>query len=235
MTNSGPKLGWEWIWREHGDRWELQPPQEEVVALAERLKAEGKRTVHDLGCGLGRHLLLLAAEGFEASGSDVSPQAVAACKRRLRDAGLSAEVMRSDMTEIPVEEGSLDGVVAWHVVYHATVEGMERTLRGIHGKLRPGGYLLATFISQSNSSYEVSRREVREGLAQELEPDTFIRPHDKVGDKRLVHHYATEAEIRERLLSDFEILSLEEDRAPFDDPMARPRRSTHWVVLARKP
>jgi tellurite methyltransferase len=234
MVGGTSNLGWEWIWREHGERWELQPPQQEVVALAQRLKAEGKRTVHDLGCGLGRHLLLLAAEGFEVSGSDLSPQAVAACRRRLRDAGLSAEVSRSDMAEIPVEEGSLDCVVAWHVVYHATVEDMLRTLRGIHDKLRPGGYLLATFISQSNNSYEVSRREVREGLAQELEPDTFIRPRDEVGDKRLVHHYATEEEIRERLLSGFEVLSLEGERAPFDDPTAKPRRSTHWVALARK-
>ena len=160
---------------------------------------------------------------------------ISACRRRLRDAGLSAAVTRSDMAEIPAEDGSLDCVVAWHIVYHATVEGIERVLRGIHDKLRSGGYLLATFISQSNSSYEVSQREVREGLAQELEPDTFVRPHDKVGDKRLVHHYATETEIREHLLSDFEVLSLEQERTPFDDPTAKPRRSTHWVVLARKP
>lgn len=235
MTTSSPNLGWEEIWREHGDRWELQPPQPEVVALAQCLKAEGKRTVHDLGCGLGRHLLLLAAEGFEASGCDISPQAVAACQRRLREAGLSAQVTRSDMAEIPVEDGSLDCVVAWHVVYHATVDVMMHTLRGIHAKLRPGGYLLATFISQSNDSYELSRREARQGLAQELEPDTFIRPQDRVGDKRLIHHYATEEEIRERLLSGFDVLSLEGERAPFDDPTAKPRRSTHWVVLARKP
>ena len=59
-----------------GARWELQEPQAEVVALVARLKAEGKPRVHDLGCGLGRHLLLLAAEGFEASGSGLTPAAV---------------------------------------------------------------------------------------------------------------------------------------------------------------
>jgi SAM-dependent methyltransferase len=235
VTASSANLGWEWIWREHGTRWELQPPEPEVVALVQRLKAEGKRTVHDLGCGLGRHLLLLAAEGFEASGCDISPKAVNACQRRLREAGLSAEVARCDMADIPAEDGSLDCVIAWHVVYHATVDVMMRALRVIHEKLRPGGYLLATFISQSNNAYETSRREAKEGLARELEPDTFVRPHDKVGDKSLVHHYATKEEIRERLLSGFEVLSLEGERTPFDDPTAKPRRSTHWVVLARKP
>jgi tellurite methyltransferase len=235
MTKPSPNLGWEEIWREHGSRWELQPPEREVVALAQRLKADGKRTVHDLGCGLGRHLLLLAAEGFEASGCDISPKAVAACQRRLREAGLSAEVTQCDMAEIPAEDGSLDCVVAWHVVYHATVEVMMRTLRGIHEKLRSGGYFLATFISHDNNAYDVSRREAKEGLAQELEPDTFVRPHDRVGDKQLIHHYATEEELRERLLSGFEIVSLEGERRPFDEPTAKPRRSTHWVVLARKP
>ncbi len=234
MTDAAANLGWEYIWRAQGARWELQEPQPEVIALVKRLKAEGKRRVHDVGCGLGRHLLLLAAEGFQASGSDISPQAVATCERRLAEAALSATVTRSPMTAIPEEDGSLDCVIAWHVAYHSTVDEIERGLRSVHDKLKPGGYFFATFISTSHSSYELSRQEAEQGLAERLEDGTFIRPHDTVGDKALVHHYTTEQELRERLLAGFEILSLEERVRDSVDKEGRPQRSAHWLALARK-
>jgi tellurite methyltransferase len=234
MTDTTVNLGWESIWRAQGSRWELEEPQPEVVALVDRLKAEGKRRVHDLGCGLGRHLLLLAAEGFKASGSDISPQAVATCRRRLAEAGLSATVTRSPMTAIPEEDGSLDCLIAWHVVYHSTVGEMVRTLQGIHDKLKPGGYFFGTFASSNHGACELSRREAKEGLSERLEADTYIRPHDMSGDKALVHHYTTEEELRERLLAGFEILSLEEKRRESQDNDGHRRVSAHWLVLAKK-
>ncbi len=227
MTDAAVNLGWERIWREQGSRWELQEPEPEVLDLVARLKVEGKRRVHDLGCGLGRHLLALAAEGFETSGSDISPQAVATCRRRLAEAGLSAEVTLCEMVAIPEEDDSLDCVVAWHVVYHATVEGMLSTLRGVSDKLKPGGYFFGTFASTGHSACDLSRREAAEGLAQPLEANTYVRPHDTVGDKALVHHYASEEELRDRLLADFDVMSLEEKREEAGG-------GAHWLVLARK-
>ncbi len=226
MTDAAVNLGWERIWREQGPRWELEQPQPEVVALVTRLKAKGRRRVHDLGCGLGRHLLLLAAEGFEASGSDISPQAVATCRRRLAESRLSAEVTLCEMADIPEEDAPLDCIIAWHVVYHSTVKGMLRTLRGVHDKLKPGGYFFGTFASTDHVACELSRREAEQGLARRLEPNTYVRPHDEVGDKALVHHYTTEEEIRRHLLSGFDILSLEERKGTGG--------GAHWLALARK-
>ena len=128
---------------------------------------------------------------------------------RAEETGLSATVTRGEMAAIPEEDGCLDCVIAWNVVYHATVEGILRTLRGVHGKLKPGGYFFGTFASTSHSSCDLSRREAKEGLAERLEADTYIRPHDTEGDKALVHHYTTEEELRGRLLAGFEVLSLE--------------------------
>ncbi len=223
MTEAeGP--AWDTIWARWASVWETRPPESAVVDLVARLKGEGRRRVHDLGCGLGRHLLFLAAEGLDASASDISPAAVSECRQRLRQAGLAAQVTLSDMTDIPADDGSLDAVIAWDVVYHATVDGILRTLQGIHDKLEPGGYLLATFASTSHGACELSRREAEDGVAERLEPNTYIRPHDTVGDKALVHHYTTEEELRGRLLGGFEVLSLEE----------RPEGGgVYWVVLVR--
>ncbi len=227
-------LGWEPIWRKHGARWELQEPHPRVVELVRLLKDEGRTHVHDLGCGLGRHLLLLAAEDFETYGSDISPTAVETCQRRLREADLQATVTRTEMASIPQPDGFFDAVIAWNVLYHATTDDILRTVRGLRSKLKEGGLLLATFISTADGQHARSRRLVAEGRAEELEPDTFVIPGDTLTDKALPHHYSTEGEIREQLLAGFELVSLAEEPRKASDFEGRTYPSAHWHVLARK-
>lgn len=235
-------LGWEPIWRKHGARWELQEPHPRVVELVQLLKKEGRShsegpelaRVHDLGCGLGRHLLLLAAEGFDTYGSDISPTAVETCQRRLREAALSATVTRNEMTDIPQPNGFLDAVIAWNVLYHATTEGILRAVGGVRDKLNDGGYLLATFISTDDGQYARSRALLADGRATELEPDTFVIPGDTVLDKALPHHYSTEQEIRESFLDGLDVVWLEEERREAVDFEGHAYPSVHWQVLARK-
>jgi SAM-dependent methyltransferase len=199
--------GWDEIWQQWGSVWEGRAPEQAVLDLAGRLKAEGCRRVHDLGCGPGRHLLFLAAESFEASGSDFSPAAVETCRRRLAEAGLSAPVTLADMTALPSEDGSLDAVVAWDVVYHGTLDTIRRTVAGVRRKLAPGGYFLVTFNSVESANCLRAREAAARGEAEVLEPDTFVVPGDAF-DKSVPHHYTTEREIRERLMDGFRILSL---------------------------
>jgi len=199
--------GWDDIWQKWGSVWEGRAPEQAVRDLAARLKAEGRRRVHDLGCGPGRHLLFLAAEGFEASGSDFSPAAVDTCRRRLAEAGLSAPVTLADMTALPAEDGSLDAVVAWDVVYHGTLDTIRRTVERVRRKLAPGGYFLVTFNPVEHDGCRQAREAAARGEAEELEPDTFVVPGDAF-DKSVPHHYTTEREIRDRLMNGFRILSL---------------------------
>jgi SAM-dependent methyltransferase len=203
--------GWDEIWGRWGSVWEGRAPEQAVLDLAARLKAEGRQRVHDLGCGPGRHLLFLAAEGFEASGSDFSPAAVETCRRRLKEAGLSARVTLADMTALPADDGSLDAVIAWDVVYHGTLDTIRRTVEEVGRKLAPGGYFLVTFNSVESANCLRAREAVARGEAQEPEPDTFVVPGDAF-DKSVPHHYTTEREIRERLMDGFRILSLTKAR-----------------------
>src|SRR4029077_17536664 len=63
MTGSNKTHPWELAWREQ--RWaETSPPISVVADFAEDLKREGARTVLDLGCGAGRHSILLGKKGF---------------------------------------------------------------------------------------------------------------------------------------------------------------------------
>ncbi len=46
------------------------PPNPEVMALVPELRAGGVQQVLDAGCGAGRHLVPLAAAGFQVLGVD---------------------------------------------------------------------------------------------------------------------------------------------------------------------
>jgi SAM-dependent methyltransferase len=223
--------GWDEIWQHWGSVWEGLAPEQPVVDLAARLKAEGRRRVHDLGCGPGRHLLFLAAEGFEASGSDFSPAAVDTCRRRLEEAGLSARVTLSNMTALPAEDGALDAVVAWDVVYHGTLDTIRRTVSGVRRKLAPGGSFLLTFNSVENDGCRRAREAVARGEAEEIEPGTFVVPGDAF-DKSVPHHYTTEQEVRGQLMDGFRILSLTEVRG--ESRSGRGPTAKYHVLAARE-
>ena len=115
------------------------------------------------------------------------------------------------MTDLPVEDGSLDAVIAWDVVYHGTLDTVRRTTEEVHRKLATGGYFLLTLNSVEAGSCLRAREALARGEAEELEPDTFVVPGDPF-DKSLPHHYTTEREIRERLMDGFRIVSLAQVR-----------------------
>jgi len=222
---------WDEIWGRWGGLWEVRAPEQTVRDLTTRLKAEGRRRVHDLGCGPGRNLLFLAAEGLEASGSDHSLAAVDTCGRRLAEAGLSALVTLADMTALPAEDESLDAVVAWDVVYHGTLDTIRRTVSGVRRKLSPGGYFLVTFNSVESGNCLRAREAVASGEAEEIEADTFVVPGDSF-DKSVPHHYTTEQEIREQIMDGFRILSLTEVRGRLLTRAEDPRPGIKYHVLA---
>ena len=99
---------------------------------------EGKGKVLDLGCGRGEALALLASRGVEAAGVDSSARMVTLCRER----GLAAE--EGDLLErlAAVPEGSLGGVVSFHVIEHLPAEVLDRLIRLAYRALAPGGVLI---------------------------------------------------------------------------------------------
>ncbi|MEM7349656.1 MAG: class I SAM-dependent methyltransferase [Acidobacteriota bacterium] len=99
---------------------------------------EGKGEVLDLGCGRGEALRLFIGHGLEARGVDSSSEMVARCNEN----GLPAE--QGDLFEVlsRVEEGSLGGVVSFHVVEHLPADSLERLVRLAWRALRRGGVLI---------------------------------------------------------------------------------------------
>ncbi len=214
--------GWDWdlALRQMPGRW--SDVAEELYGFVDAMRDQGCRSVYDLGCGVGRHTVFLARQGFAVSAADISSSAIAHTRRNLRKAGVEAQVQRLDMHQWPFADAVFDAVVAFNVIYHARRAEIEAILAQVRRVLRPRGLLLVTLKSTLDSQC---------GEGQELAPFTWA-PGD--GIERGVPHYYVDAAEARRLLADFELLSLvHKQELPVAGDGGRHR--AHWVIRARRP
>jgi SAM-dependent methyltransferase len=94
--------------------------------------------VLDLGCGRGEALALLRDHGIAGRGVDSSERMVQLC----RDRGLDAEVGDLFAVLAGVAEGSLGGVISFHVIEHLPGPALDRLVRLAGRALKPGGVLI---------------------------------------------------------------------------------------------
>jgi tellurite methyltransferase len=235
VTRSTPTQGWESIWADLDalpDYW--RTPDQSVVAWAERLREAGGRRVLDLGCGIGRHTLLLARLGLAVAATDVAHSGLVTCAAWLAREGLSASLACHEMETFPFPDGTFDGLISYHVIYHTTVAGLRRVLDHVRRVLRPGGWLYLTANARDEHKMAAYRADAATGKCQEIEPFTFIYLHDAPDDKYLPHHYCDEAELRD-LLTGFAVDDLGLVYKEYtDEDGGAVRRGTHYHLQCRR-
>jgi SAM-dependent methyltransferase len=207
---------WDEIWKTIEERARWIEPEPFVVRLLPTFKSEGVHKVLDLGSGLGRHSVLLAQEGFEVYGIDMSPTGLQFALRWAEREGLTVNPALGDMSFLPFASASLDLILAWNVIYHGTVEDIRRSVAEVERCLRPGGYVLCSLISTRHHRY---------GTGEELEKNTYVvLDHEEKG---YPHHYFDRAEA-ETLVGGFTLLECAEVEG-------RRPGSYYWEILARVP
>src|SRR5262249_21426669 len=77
------------------------------------LPSEARRRVRvlEVGCGSGANLWMIAREGFEAHGLDLSTDGLALCREMLHKWGTSALLKQGDMTNTDYENSFFDVLV----------------------------------------------------------------------------------------------------------------------------
>ena len=140
------KRGWPWsrVLREAPEPWEQ--PDDEVVRFAAQLEA-GQRVL-DLGCGVGRHTVYLAHQGFEVHASDIAADGLRETLRRLRVAGVDGAVLHSDMTAVPYPDAAFDAAIAINVIYHGYRADVETCLAEVRRVAKVGDRALVTTLTK---------------------------------------------------------------------------------------
>ncbi|MDA1360032.1 methyltransferase domain-containing protein [Glycomyces luteolus] len=143
--------------------YDYREPQFDPVDVAADLMPADPRLVLDVGCGHGRYLKRLRADHPAAAvvGIDAAP-------------GMLSEVeppiMVADARAIPYPDGSVDAVLAMHMLYH--VPDIAKAVGEFRRVLKPGGTLLVSTNTHDDMAepYAHWARAIRAVLG----PDTYI-------------------------------------------------------------
>jgi SAM-dependent methyltransferase len=160
------------------------PPNPEVMALVPELQTGGVRRVLDAGCGAGRHLVPLAAAGFQVLGVDREWRVLKGLGRQLLG-GLTgaARLVQADLKSLPAAGGRVDFALSVNVINHGYARDVAAYCMELDRVLKPGGFL---FIYVSPREFADL---VRLPETVELEPGTLVKIATPDGE--LVHHFPT--------------------------------------------
>jgi ubiquinone/menaquinone biosynthesis C-methylase UbiE len=184
-------------------------------AIPDLTKHEVKKIL-DLGCGVGRHCVLLANSGFEVIGMDISKNALKMARSWVQKERLeNVALVRATMTNIPINDCCLDAVVSVSVMHHALKKDIVRSVSEVYRILGKDGWFFANLASVNDLRY---------GTGRMLEKNTFwiLEDYEK---KRFgeTHHFFTKCEVL-RLLNHFskvDVTSLED-------------RPNYWKIVTVK-
>jgi ubiquinone/menaquinone biosynthesis C-methylase UbiE len=209
---------WELAWKEQ--RWaETSPPLPVIVDFTHDLKREGAKRVLDLGCGAGRHSILLADEGFQVVALDISETALKTLEARLKSASIdNVTLVKHEMWDLPFVDDYFDGVICTNVLHHGKLAQIKQATKEVHRVMKRGASAFVVALSTAD---------FRRGNGERLERNTFV--FTKGEEQGIIHHFFPRKEL-ESFLKKFEAISFEERLIPVEGGGNR----AHFLVRLRK-
>lgn len=156
--------------------------------------------VLDLGCGHGAHLVMLARDGYQAHGIDISQRAVDFARQWLEHEHLSANVELGSATALPWEDGRFDAVISHGVLDHMPWEGACLVAREVARVLKPTGLFYLSLVSTRESGF---------GQGQLIDKYTCVVP-DGI-ERGTVQRFFTLPHVMKLLEGSFEVLDIVHD------------------------
>jgi len=195
-----------------------EEPAAEVYPLLFKWNKMGFKKFLDLGCGIGRHSIFFANNGFEVDAFDLGEEGVRKLDKLAKEKGLPIRSKVSDMLSLPYEDNQFDCLVAYHVIYHSDDDGIKKVISEIKRVLKKDGEAYVTFNSQNSDSYkDLDNKHITE--------NTIVK--EKGHEAGIPHYYAKKENV-ENLLKDFEILEFSYKEEYYPDYMG-----AHYFVLVK--
>lgn len=193
-------------------------PDEDLVRIVKKFFIPaGVKNVLDLGCGSGRHCMMMLAEGLSVIGIDSSETSIQIARKMISPpANRNNRFLVQDISNsLPFEDKSIDGVVCWGVLHYLTQDKAKTVLDEVNRILKPGGLFTLTLRSTEDS--ECKSKEI-----------TDIQTSYAVESTGLNFRYYTQENVF-NFLSSFENIKCAHKARSFPE---NPNRTiAHWMVV----
>jgi SAM-dependent methyltransferase len=110
--------------------------------------------VLELGCGAGANLWMLAREGFDAYGIDLSAEALSLCELMLEHWQVRAHLKVASMVLLPYANASFDIVADIFSTYCLDEKDFALCLAEVGRVTRPGGYFFSYSPSKNSDAFK---------------------------------------------------------------------------------
>ncbi|MEH7439477.1 class I SAM-dependent methyltransferase [Neobacillus drentensis] len=155
--------------------------------MQKRLQLSGE--VLTIAEGEGRNAVFLAEQGMKVTAWDYAESGLAKIKKLSKERGVSVQTELVDLNEAEWGQDQWDEVVC--IFGHFPAELRKKTLQGVKGAVKPGGY----FITEVYSRYQLP---YNSGGPKDLgflyTPEEFLQIFN---DWRIVHFFMGEVERHE--------------------------------------
>ena len=166
------------------------------------------KKILDVGCGVGRHSLLLDQYGFQVTALDGSQNALDSINNK----NTKIKTVKANHIDIPFEDNTFDAVLTFQSIHHGDKTSIKQSVNEVHRILKPNGTFFGTILSKKHEEF---------GKGKIVDSNTYIRdngldvghPHTYVNAKDLV-----------QLLNKFEVSYMK-------DAEIKPSRR-HWFFCA---
>lgn len=207
-----------WNWAEvTGNIW--NEPSEDVYYYLNRWKEKGYNRFLDMGCGLGRHSILFAKNGFDVDAFDLSQEGIDVLNAKTNEAKLNIRTILGDINHLPYENESFDCLLAYHVISHTDTMGIVRIISEIHRVLRTDGEFFVTLCSKSSPSFLTKNY-------PKIDENTIVKT--KEPEAGIPHLYSNLDDVK-RIFGEFEIIKIRHIEDIYDDTS-----SWHYFIHGRK-
>lgn len=191
--------GWDWKIVKDDPTCIWKNPSIESYYLLNRWSSLKMKNFLDLGCGLGRHTILFAQNGFNVSCLDISKDAIERTKKWCEEENLKCDFKVGDMLKLPYKDNEFDCILSRNVISHTDTEGMKQIISELKRVLKKDGECYLTLGSKDTY-----------GFKQETWPlvDQNTRLRMEKGPEYKTPHFYVDYNLCQELFKDFKIINI---------------------------
>lgn len=191
--------------------WNIETPPKALVDLIDAGQIQPCKAI-DLGCGAGNYAIYLASLGFNVTGVDISPSAVALAEANAKQKDVACRFVAADVVGgLPEIAETFEFAYDWSLLHHVFPIDRKRYVETVCRLLAPGGKYLSVCFSEKDAGFGDTGQIRRTPLGTML-------------------YFSSEKELRDLFAPDFDIKTLQTIQV-------EGKREPHlmnWVFMEKK-